>query len=453
MNNNLVKLNSEKSVLGAMLLSREALNKASDDLKIESFEVESHQLLFRALKDMSNQKIPIDVTTLTSFLQDRKELDIVGGVEYIVELLNKVPSAYNIDQYIKEVEDAAILRRLLYVSDEIKGLVYDTEKNIAEVLDQSEKKILDVSKKRRVSDVKHVTDVIKETEEHLIKLSKNKGEITGVASGFGMLDRLTTGFQGGEVIIIASRPGMGKTAFALNIANHAAIREQKTVAVFNLEMSASQLMGRMLASEGQIDGHKIATGNLSADDWRQVNQAMSKLSKGNMYIDDTPGITIEEIKAKCRRLASLEKGLDLIVIDYLQLISTATNYGSNRQQQVADISRQLKLMAIELDVPVIALAQLSRAVEQRGKGVDDKRPMLSDLRESGTIEQDADIVMFLFREDYYQNPGDADEKEKEREENTLSKTELIVKKHRKGGVGTINLVMNKKASTFSQRIT
>ena len=299
-----------------------------------------------------------------------------------------------------------------------------------------EKKILNIVKNRKASEFRSIKDVLIKTQSDLERLSENKGEITGLATGWYDFDHLTTGLHPNEFIIIAARPAMGKTDFALNLATHVAMEQDKSVALFNLEMSAEQLAMRILSSLGQLEGFKLRTGNLMNQDWKRINEAVSQLSNTNLVIDDTPGITIGEIRAKCRRLASSEKGLALVVIDYLQLISGGRNYGSNRQQEVSDISRSLKTLAMELGVPVIALSQLSRGVEAR----EDKRPLMSDLRESGSIEQDADIVMFLYRDDYYN-------KEARTEDNT-SISELIIGKHRNGPTKTIELLFKKNTSTF-----
>ena len=385
---------------------------------------------------LQDEKTPIDITTVTSYLKNKKELNDVGGVEYLTEVINFVPTATNIDLYIKKVEETAILRNLILTATDIATEGYRTDESVNEILDNSEKKILNIVKNRKSSEFRTMKDVLAKTQSDLEKLSKQKNEITGLSTGWFDLDRITTGLHENELIIIAARPAMGKTAFALNLATHVAMTQDKSVAVFNLEMSAEQLATRIIASVGQIDGFKLRTGNLLNNDWKRVNEAVSQLSNTNMVIDDTPGITIGEIRAKCRRLASSEKGLALIVIDYLQLISGGRNYGANRQQEVSDISRSLKTLAMELNVPIIALSQLSRSVESR----EEKRPMMSDLRESGSIEQDADIVMFLYRDDYYNKEA--------RTEDNNSISELIIGKHRSGPTGTIELLFKKNTSTF-----
>jgi len=429
-------LEAEESVLGACFLSKYALQKASENLSPESFYDEKNRKIFSAIVDLMEEGTPLDLTTVTSKLKKDKILKEVGGVEYLTEIINFVPTASNIDYYIKTVEDSSILRNLIVTAEDIASNGYETNESINEVLDSSEKKILNIIKNRKSTEFRTIKEVLAKTESNLEILAENKNEITGLATGLYDLDRLTTGLHPSEFIIIAARPAMGKTAFALNIATHIAKTQDKAVAVFNLEMPAEQLASRILSSLGQIDSFKLRTGQLVNDDWKRVNEAISQLSNTNMMLDDTPGITIADIRAKCRRLASSETGLSLIVIDYLQLISSDKNYGSNRQQEVSDISRSLKTLALELNVPIIALSQLSRSVETR----EDKRPVMSDLRESGSIEQDADIVMFLYRDDYYNKEA--------RTEDNNSISELIIGKHRSGPTGTIELLFKKNTSTF-----
>ena len=429
-------LEAEESVLGACFLSKYALQKATENLLPESFYNEKNAKIFSSMIALQEEKTPIDLTTITSYLKKKNELNEVGGVEYLTEVLNFVPTASNVDYYIQTVEENAVLRKLIETANEIATEGYRNDESINEILDSSEKKILNIVKKRKSSEFRSIKEVLAKTQSDLERLSEFKNEITGLATGWYDLDKLTTGLHPNEFIIIAARPAMGKTAFALNLATHAAMTQNKSVAVFNLEMSAEQLAMRILSSLGQIEGFKLRTGNLMNNDWKRINEAISQLSNTNLVIDDTPGITIGEIRAKCRRLASSEKGLALVVIDYLQLISGGKNYGANRQQEVSDISRSLKTLAMELNVPIIALSQLSRSVEGR----EDKRPIMSDLRESGSIEQDADIVSFLYRDDYYT-------KEARTEDNT-SISELIIVKHRNGPTTTIELLFKKNTSTF-----
>lgn len=429
-------LEAEKSVLGACFLSKYALQKAIENLLPESFYSDKNAKIFSAMSALAEEKTPIDITTVTGYLNKRNELNEAGGVEYLTEVLNFVPTASNIDYYIQSVEEAAILRKLIETATDIASEGYRTDESVNEILDNSEKRILNIVKNRKSSEFRTIKDVLAKTQADLERLSENKGEITGLSTGWYDFDKLTTGLHPNEFIIIAARPAMGKTAFALNLATHVAMSQDKSVAVFNLEMSAEQLAMRILSSVGQLEGFKLRTGNLMNNDWKRINEASSQLANTNLVIDDTPGITIGEIRAKCRRLASSEKGLSLVLIDYLQLISGGKNYGSNRQQEVSDISRSLKTLAMELGVPVIALSQLSRSVESR----EDKRPLMSDLRESGSIEQDADIVAFLYRDDYYNKEA--------RTEDNNSISELIIGKHRNGPTATIELLFKKNTSTF-----
>lgn len=427
---------AEQSVIGSMFLAPYALQKACETLTKDSFYSYSNGQIFDVIKNMTEEKKPIDITTVSSELKSKNLLKEVGGVEYLAEILDSVPTAANVDYYIKLVENAALMRKLIEVSTDITTSAYNNLGDVNETLDSAERKILGVVKNRRSSEFRTIQDVLASAQMNIEKLAEANGEITGIPTGWTDIDNLTTGFRENQFIIIASRPAMGKTAFALNLATNIAINTDKTVALFNLEMSAEQLANRMLSSLGQIEGKKLATGKLLNDDWKRLNEAVSQLSDAKIYMDDTPGITIGEIRSKCRRLASSPEGLGIVIIDYLQLISTSTNYGANRQQEVADISRSLKIMAMELNVPVIALAQLSRAVDMR----ENKRPMMSDLRESGSIEQDADIVAFLYRDDYYN-------KEKAIDPNT-SISEFIVGKHRNGPTATIELLFKRNVSTF-----
>lgn len=429
-------IEAEESVLGACFLSKYALQKACESLTPDSFYDEKNGKIFAAMNALVDEKTPIDITTVTGYLKKNNQLTEIGGVEHLTEVLNFVPTASNIDYYIKNVEDASILRKLIETATDIASEGYRTDETVNEILDNSEKKILNIVKNRKSSEFRSIKDILQKTQSDLERLSEHKGEVTGLATGWYDIDKLTTGLHPNELIIIAARPAMGKTVFALNLATHAAMTQDKSVALFNLEMSAEQLAMRIISSLGQVDGFKLRTGNLMNTDWKRINEAVSQLSNTNLVMDDTPGITIGEIRAKCRRLASSEKGLALVVIDYLQLISGGKNYGANRQQEVSDISRSLKTLAMELQVPVIALSQLSRSVEAR----EDKRPIMSDLRESGSIEQDADIVAFLYRDDYY--------KKEARNEDNTSIVELIIGKHRNGPTATVELLFKKDTSTM-----
>lgn len=429
-------IEAEQSVLGAMFLSKYALQRAVETLNKDLFYLDAHSKIFTVISDLAEKLIPIDITTVTAELDKRKWLKQIGDVEYLSEIINIVPSAANVDEYIRIVEEKAVLRRLIDEATNIVTEGYSSTDPISEVLDRAEKKILSVVKTRKGSEFRTIQDVLYKTQLDLEKLAQTKGEITGIATGFYDLDKLTSGFHANELIIIAARPGMGKTAFALNLATNIAMNCDKAVALFTMEMGAEQLAMRMLSSVGQIEGYKLRNGRLEHNDWKRVNEAISRLADTKMFIDDTPGMTIAEIRAKCRRLASSENGLGIVIIDYLQLINGSTRYAGNRQQEVSEISRSLKTLAMELEVPVVALAQLSRSVEGR----EDKRPILSDLRESGSIEQDADIVAFLYRDDYYNRDNAIDE--------FTSKSEFIIGKHRNGPTATIDLIFKRNTSTF-----
>ena len=430
-------LEAEQAVLGSCFLSKYAIQKAAERLMPESFYSEKNGKIFSAMTTLLDENTPIDVTTVTSILQKKNEISAVGGVEYLTEILNYVPTAANIDFYLQAVEESAILRNLIETATEIASHGYRTDETVNEILDSSEKKILNIVKKRTSSEFRPIKDVVAKVQEDLETLSEQKREITGLATGWYDFDRITTGLHPNELIILAARPAVGKTAFALNIATHVAMTQDKSVVLFNLEMNAEQLAMRILSSLGQVDGFKLRTGNLLNQDWKRINEAAAQLSSSNLIIEDTAGITIGELRAKCRRLASSEKGLALIIVDYLQLLSGGKNYGANRQQEVSDISRSLKTLALELGVPIIALSQLSRSVDQR----EDKRPVLSDLRDSGSIEQDADIVTFLYRDDYYKNTDIS-----KTDDNSI--IEVNIAKHRSGPTARIELLFKKNTSTF-----
>lgn len=430
-------LDAEKSVLGCAFLSKNSLTKICEDLYSDMFYSEANQKLFEAIKRCYDEKIPIDITTITDELEKKKDLSAIGGIDYLSEVIDSVPTAANLDYYIKIVKDKAVMRNLIETATDIVTDAYEEDEDITHLLDSAEKKILNVVKERQTSDFIHIRDAIALAQENLEKLSQNKEEITGVPTGFYDLDRVTSGLHAGEMIIIAARPGMGKTAFALNIATNAAQNTKKAVAIFNLEMPAEQLVNRMRSAVGQIDSSKIRTGNMSHEDWKRINEANSQLAETNIQIVDDAGITAAEIKAKCRNLANKEEGLALVIIDYLQLVTSGGKRPESRQQEVSDISRSLKTMAMELKVPVIALAQLSRNAEKR----ESNQPMLADLRESGSIEQDADMVLFINRSDYY----------KAKEQLDASKNvvaDIIIAKHRKGSTGKFQLLFELNMSNF-----
>ena len=428
----------EQCVLGAMFLSDQAVKKCVENLTPDVFFLDAHRKIFEVMQNLTEQNIMIDAPLVIAELEKRGILDNVGGTEYLTVILNSVISSSNIDEHIKIVNEKAILRRLIDVSSSIIDNAYDGDNELSDVLENAETKILNVVKTRKGSEFKSIQDVLNRTVEQINRIVDNKGEVTGLSTGFTDLDKLTTGFHPHELIIIAARPAMGKTAFALNLATNIAQSTTKTVALFNMEMGAEQLAMRMIAAEGELDLGKLKRGELDKNDFNKIDEAVARLGNTNLVIDDTSGMTIGEIKAKCRRLASSENGLGIVIIDYLTLIMGSTKYQGNRQQEVSEISRSLKTMAMELDIPVVAPAQLSRNVEQR----DDKRPMLSDLRESGSIEQDADIVAFLYRDDYYQL------KKGQEETSDISQSEFIVAKHRSGPTDTINLLFKRNISKF-----
>ena len=427
---------AEQAVLSAMFLSKKAQDIAFEMLDESAFYYDNNRKIYLALKSLYDGNIPIDMTTITNELKNKGYLEEIGGVIYLTEVLNTESTAANINYYLKIVQDDSLLRRLIEVSNDVNQMGYNTDKDVSETLDEAERKILSIVKDRRSTEFQTIKDVVYRVQKNLQTLAETKGDITGIATGWTDFDKITSGLHENQFIIIAARPAMGKTAFALNLATNVVTSSKKSVAVFNLEMGAEQLANRMLSSLGQIEGYKFMSGKLNNNDYVKFNEALSQLEDTNLFLDDTPGITIGEIRSKCRRLKTSSSGLDLVIIDYLQLISGGKNYGANRQQEVSDISRSLKMLAMELNIPVIALAQLSRSVESR----EDKRPLMSDLRESGSIEQDADIVAFLYRDDYY--------KKELRNDNNTSISELIIGKHRNGTTGTINLLFKRDTSTF-----
>lgn len=427
---------AEQSVLGSAFLSSSALQKICDSLTEDDFYLDSHKKIFNVLSDLNSEGIPVDITIVTDRLESSKELSSVGNIEYLLEIANFVPSAANIDYYINIVHDKSVLRKLIDASNEITNASYTSDGPVNEILDEAEMKIFNVVQKRKTSEFRNIQDVVFKAQSDLEKLSENKKDITGLATGFYEFDKITSGLHENELIILAARPGMGKTAFALNIATNVARNTKKAVAIFNFEMSGEQLVNRMFSSIGQINFSKFRSGNFENEDWKKLSESVSILANTNIKIDDTPGSTISDIRSKCRRLASTEEGLALVVIDYLQLISGSAKNANNRQQEVSEISRGLKMMAMELHVPVIALAQLSRAVEGRP----DKRPMMSDLRESGSIEQDADMVGFLYRDDYYN---------REAMNNDVGISEFIIGKNRSGPTNTIEFIFKGSTVTFA----
>ena len=419
-------IEAEQAVLGSMLLDRDAVSSALEVLKPDDFYREENKLIFDSILNLYNRSEPIDLITVKDELISTGKFEVCGGLQYIADLPEKVPTTANVDQYIKIVEEKSILRSLIKTSNELVNLGYDQSLEVDEIIEKAEKNVFDLLQNRNQKGYTPLKDILVETIDKLEKLYNQKEHITGVPTGFVDLDYKTAGLHGSELILVAARPAMGKTAFALNIATNVAVRAKVPVAIFSLEMSKEQLVSRVLSSETTIDSNKLKTGKMEEEDWIKLSEGMEFLSEAEMYIDDTPGISITEIRAKCRKL-KLEKNIGLVVIDYLQLISGSGNRkNGSREQEISEISRSLKILAKELNVPVIALSQLSRAPEQRK---DDHRPMLSDLRESGAIEQDADIVMFLYRDDYY-NP-DSENK---------NIAEVILAKHRGGSTGTVELL-------------
>ncbi|WP_336787768.1 replicative DNA helicase [Paenibacillus sp. MMO-177] len=426
-------LEAEQAVIGAILLQSEALITAMERLRSEDFYSVPHQHIYEAMVELGESGQPVDLITLTAYLQDRQLIEEIGGVSYLAKLASAVPTAANVDYYAQIVEEKSMLRRLIRTATNIVSDGYASTDEVGILLSDAERKILEISNRRSSSGFISIRDVLMEVFEKVETLYNQKGAgTTGIPSGFVDLDKMTAGFQRSDLIIIAARPSVGKTAFALNIAQNVGVRARETVAIFSLEMSAAQLVQRMVCAESNVDATRMRTGQLEGDDWEKLTMAIGALSEANVFIDDTPGITVADIRAKCRRLKK-EKGLGMILIDYLQLIQGRGKAGENRQQEVSEISRTLKQIARELEVPVIALSQLSRGVEQR----QDKRPMMSDLRESGSIEQDADIVGFLYRDDYY---------DKESEKKNI--IEIILAKQRNGPVGTVELVFLKQFNKF-----
>ncbi|MGG1657284.1 replicative DNA helicase [Geobacillus thermopakistaniensis] len=425
-------IEAEQAVLGAVFLDPTALTLASERLIPEDFYRAAHQKIFHAMLRVAHKGEPVDLVTVTAELAALEQLEEVGGVSYLSELADSVPTAANVEYYARIVEEKSLLRRLIRTATSIAQDGYTREDEIDVLLDEAERKIMEVSQRKHSGAFKNIKDVLVQTYDNIEMLHNRNGDITGIPTGFTELDRMTSGFQRSDLIIVAARPSVGKTAFALNIAQNVATKTNENVAIFSLEMSAQQLVMRMLCAEGNINAQNLRTGKLTPEDWGKLTMAMGSLSNAGIYIDDTPSIRVSDIRAKCRRLKQ-ESGLGMVVIDYLQLIQGSGRNRENRQQEVSEISRSLKALARELEVPVIALSQLSRSVEQR----QDKRPMMSDLRESGSIEQDADIVAFLYRDDYYNKDSE--------NKNII---EIIIAKQRNGPVGTVQLAFIKEYNKF-----
>ncbi len=426
-------IEAEQAILGSMLTDKDAVISAIELLKEEAFYREDNKAIYSAILSLYAKNEPIDIITVKAELVEMGNFERVGGIEYLASLPDKVPTTANVEKYIKIVDEKYMLRNLIQAANELISLGFDETEEVDRVLDMAEKRIFDLNQKKNTTGYSSIKDVLVESFAELEKLYNQKGNITGVSTGFSDLDYKTSGFHGSELIILAARPAMGKSAFAINIATNVAVQRKVPVAIFNLEMSKEQIGNRILCSEAMVDSNKIKTGQIEDNDWMKLASTLSILSDAPIYIDDTAGISIMEIRAKCRKL-KMEKDIGLIVIDYLQLIQGSGKRNSSREQEISEISRSLKILAKELDVPVIALSQLSRGAEKR----DDKRPMLSDLRESGAIEQDADIVMFIYRDDYYNE--DSEEK---------NVAEIILAKHRGGSTGTVKLAWMSSYTKFA----
>lgn len=439
-------IEAEQAVLGAIFLNTDALADAMEYVEPDDFYRRAHQILFQAMVDLNNDGEAIDVLTVQNYLTTNNQLDDVGGVAYIAELATSVPTAANAGYYAKIVEEKSMLRRLIFTATNIITQANNGDDDVPSLLDSAERQIMDVSERRNRSGFREIKDVLNETLSDIDRLSQQSEDITGLPTGYREFDKMTAGLQPDNLIILAARPAVGKTAFALNIAQNVATSTDTSIAIFSLEMSAESLVNRMLCAEGSINANHLRTGQLDEGEWQNLIVAMGALSNTSIFIDDTPGIKMAEIRAKCRRLAKEKGNLGLVVIDYLQLIEGSNK--ESRQQEVSEISRQLKKLAKELSVPILALSQLSRGVEQR----QDKRPVLSDIRESGSIEQDADIVAFLYRDDYYER-GESKSEEDGDDQDSLNQdvgeVELIIEKNRAGARGTVKLLFIKSYNKFS----
>ncbi|WP_291651555.1 replicative DNA helicase [Clostridium sp.] len=425
-------LEAEQSVIGSMIIDKSAIAKSLEKLSDEDFYRDGHKVIFKAIREMFSQDMAVDLVTLLEYLKSTDNLDKAGGVTYISEISSSVITTANLEAYIKIVEDKSLLRKLIKSSTAIIEESYNKQDKVDDVLDLAQKKIFDLAEKQGSNDYEPLSTVLERGFIEIERLFNNKGSITGVGSGIRDLDAKTSGFQKGDMVLIAARPSMGKTTFSLNIAENAALREGKSVVIFSLEMPKEQLAYKLLCSEANVDMLKLRTGNLDDDDWERIARATGPLSKAKIYIDDTAGLSVMEMRSKCRKI-KMEHGIDMILIDYLQLMSGSSG-SESRQQEVSEISRSIKALAKEMECPIIALSQLSRAPEQRA----DHRPMLSDLRESGSIEQDADVVMFLYRDEYYN---------KETEEKNIG--ECIIAKQRNGPVGTVKMAWIGSQSKFA----
>lgn len=427
---------AEQSVLGAVFITPETIISLADELVPDDFYKPANKIVFKTMLSLFKKGEPIDATTMVSALTNQGQIKEIGGINYVVELVNSTPTSKNVEHYAKLVKEKATLRRVIADLSDSLSSAYQGDVSISDIIAQTEKSMLDISNQNTGTGFRNVADILDTHMQMVETRSQTDGVVTGLSTGFVGLDKITTGLHEDNLIILAARPAMGKTALALNIAQYIAVKEKKPVAIFSLEMGAESLIERMLASEGMVEGYHLKTGNLSVEEWSRLVHAQGNLYDAPIFVDDTAGIRISEIRSKARKLAQEMGGLGVIIIDYLQLITGSK--GENRQQVVSEISRELKILAKDLKVPVIALSQLSRAVEQR----QDKRPMLADLRESGSIEQDADIVAFLYRDAYYQ-------KEQADSQEANNVTELILEKNRHGSLGTVKLYFHKEYTKFS----
>ena len=426
---------SEQSILGSILLDKDAIITVAETITPSDFYKDAHRVIYESMMALNNKNEPIDMVTLTDELRKRGYLDDIGGVTYLTSLSTIVPTTSNVKYYAEIVKEKSVLRQLIKASNDIINLGYGSGESAEDVLDFAEKKIFDISQERTNDDFKPINQVLMDTYDMIESIYSNKSDVTGVTTGFKDLNKKINGLQRTDLILVAARPAMGKTAFALNLVQNAAIKGHASVAVFSLEMSKEQLAQRMIASQSNVELKKMKTGTLNDADWPRIISAMAVMSDAKIFIDDTPGIKINELRSKCRKL-KMESGLDLVMIDYLQLMESDSK-NESRQQEISKISRSLKILAKELDCPVVALSQLSRAPEQRA----DHRPVLSDLRESGAIEQDADIVMFLYRDEYYHS--DSEKKDL---------AEVIIAKNRHGETGSVELVWMGSIQRFGDKV-
>lgn len=425
---------AEQSVIGSMIMDRDAIMTASEVITSEDFYQSQYGVLFDAMLELYNEGKPVDLVTLQERLREKDVPPEISSLEFVRDLLDAVPTSANVRHYATIVQEKSMLRKLIKVNEDIANTCYLAREKTEDILEETEKKIFDLLQYRSTGDFVPIKQVVLNALDKIEKASKNKGTVTGIPTGFIDLDYKTSGFQPSDLILIAARPSMGKTAFVLNVAQYMAFKEGKTVAIFSLEMSKEQLVNRLFSLESKVDSQALRTGNLTDEDWAKLIEGAAVVGKSNLIIDDTPGISIAELRSKCRKF-KLEHDLGIIIIDYLQLMSGSVGgRNESRQQEISDISRSLKALARELSVPVIALSQLSRAVEQRP----DHRPMLSDLRESGAIEQDADVVMFIYRDDYYNKDTEH-----------VNEAEIIIAKQRNGPIGTVTLTWLPQYTKFA----